>query len=298
LCHADQLDWNTCNTQMADRPPNPIGTDAIALFATDFREFVFLTPILAEGKDMWSLCPVNCATIVRWNTKAVPAAEAGERRGTYSIMRRPMDLVWHVAPHVLRVQFSDFGKAWLSGSDDDRSENERVCRSFYKVRLLMMPANLVTEIAKLTGQAGPLESLHPWLAKSEFVWRYNCMYRDCFEPFPRHVTRLILEDALRSKSSCPVTMESITPANIAATSCGHVFSQLGIRKALDSKPECPVCRVKCAVILTDGLVDSSNQGGDQGQDNAAPDASKEAEAGPEAAEAEAGAEAEATVIQT
>jgi hypothetical protein len=238
---------------MAQAIRNPINEDAFALFDTTTNLFIFLTPIMNDRDDLCTLCPVNCVTITRWKTKPI---DIREYRATHVLMGYDVHLVYRATPSVLCVHFNDFGKAWLSGSEDE--DGERVCRPYYKVRLLIMPTDIIVTIRKLIAKVGPVEQLPKWLADSDFLDRYTSLYREYYEPFPRHVTRLILQDAIVSKQTCSVTLDPITVDNVAVTSCGHVFTQDGIRKALDVKSECPVCRSnKCSIIVTDGILEDT-----------------------------------------
>jgi hypothetical protein len=57
-------------------------------------------------------------------------------------------------------------------------------------------------------------------------------------PLPPHIQRIVIDAAIASGATCPVTMESITTETAVITPCGHVFgTELTPRVSL-----CPVCR--------------------------------------------------------
>lgn len=56
-------------------------------------------------------------------------------------------------------------------------------------------------------------------------------------PVPKHVALLVLQDALKRRDVCPVTLEPLkSSATCDVTRCGHVFS------SLDNIDLCPMCR--------------------------------------------------------
>lgn len=56
--------------------------------------------------------------------------------------------------------------------------------------------------------------------------------------FPPHIQRLIIDAAIATGATCPITMEPITADTAVLTPCGHVFgTELTPRVSL-----CPVCR--------------------------------------------------------
>lgn len=56
--------------------------------------------------------------------------------------------------------------------------------------------------------------------------------------FPPHIKRLIIDAAIATGATCPITMETITADTAVLTPCGHVFgTELAPRVSL-----CPVCR--------------------------------------------------------
>lgn len=57
-------------------------------------------------------------------------------------------------------------------------------------------------------------------------------------PLPPHIQRLVIDAAIATNATCPVTMEPITADTAVITPCGHVFgTELTPRVSL-----CPVCR--------------------------------------------------------
>lgn len=67
---------------------------------------------------------------------------------------------------------------------------------------------------------------------------------------PQRIALLVVEDSVKNKEVCPITMEQITRANSAVTSCFHVFNSNSLETWLESKPiqsPCPVCRKQCTM---------------------------------------------------
>jgi hypothetical protein len=57
-------------------------------------------------------------------------------------------------------------------------------------------------------------------------------------PLPPHIQRIVIDAAIATAATCPVTMEPITADTAVITPCGHVFgTELTPRVSL-----CPVCR--------------------------------------------------------
>lgn len=55
---------------------------------------------------------------------------------------------------------------------------------------------------------------------------------------PIHIQRLVIDAAINTRATCPITMEPITADNAVITPCGHVFgTELTHRVSM-----CPVCR--------------------------------------------------------
>jgi hypothetical protein len=65
---------------------------------------------------------------------------------------------------------------------------------------------------------------------------------------PKHVMTMMIEKAVADKESCGVTCEPITIENAAVTTCGHVFTETGLREALLRSKLCPVCRTECKAV--------------------------------------------------
>jgi len=61
-------------------------------------------------------------------------------------------------------------------------------------------------------------------------------------PFPRHLVAAVLANAEREGATCPITMEPITKATAAVTSCGHIFQTEAITRWLTTHTTCPECR--------------------------------------------------------
>lgn len=57
-------------------------------------------------------------------------------------------------------------------------------------------------------------------------------------PLPPHIQRIVIDAAIATAATCPITMEPITAATAVITPCGHVFgTELTPHVSL-----CPVCR--------------------------------------------------------
>ena len=66
------------------------------------------------------------------------------------------------------------------------------------------------------------------------------------QPLPKFVADLIIADAIAKSSVCPITMEPITAASAAATSCFHVFDANAIAIWLTNDDKCPTCKTRCS----------------------------------------------------
>jgi len=64
---------------------------------------------------------------------------------------------------------------------------------------------------------------------------------------PAFVTSLLVEDAIKKKQDCPITMEPITKELARVTSCYHVFDRDAITTWLIAHTTCPVCKQTCKV---------------------------------------------------
>jgi len=64
---------------------------------------------------------------------------------------------------------------------------------------------------------------------------------------PQHVVDIVLSAAEADRYSCPISMEPISKATGAVTSCGHVFQATAIQEWLQSNDTCPECRQPCSV---------------------------------------------------
>lgn len=67
------------------------------------------------------------------------------------------------------------------------------------------------------------------------------------QPFPKHLTDMVLQKAETDAAICPITMEPIKAAEAAVTSCGHIFQAAAIREWLTTHATCPECRQPCSV---------------------------------------------------
>lgn len=67
---------------------------------------------------------------------------------------------------------------------------------------------------------------------------------------PTHVKQILIADAVRNKTDCPISCEPITLTNSAVTSCGHVFIADEIKtwlSMISSKGLCPSCKQNCSI---------------------------------------------------
>jgi len=64
---------------------------------------------------------------------------------------------------------------------------------------------------------------------------------------PKFVATLLIEDAIREKKDCSITMEPIAAAAATVTSCYHVFDKDAITTWLSTNKTCPVCKQECVV---------------------------------------------------
>jgi hypothetical protein len=55
---------------------------------------------------------------------------------------------------------------------------------------------------------------------------------------PPHVVRILIDKAVQEGAVCSITREPITTKNAAVTSCGHIFTDVGLRGWSRSCPEC------------------------------------------------------------
>ncbi len=60
-------------------------------------------------------------------------------------------------------------------------------------------------------------------------------------PLPAHVISLLIKEA--TGTTCPITMEPLTPKNATVTACGHVFDREGLQNwYATGRTTCPQCR--------------------------------------------------------
>lgn len=59
---------------------------------------------------------------------------------------------------------------------------------------------------------------------------------------PVFVRNILIADAVAKAATCPITMEPITVANAAVTSCFHLFQKEAITTWLRDHSSCPVCK--------------------------------------------------------
>jgi len=61
-------------------------------------------------------------------------------------------------------------------------------------------------------------------------------------PIPAFVRNILVADAVAKAVTCPITMEPLTAANAAVTSCFHLFQKEAIGTWLRDHRSCPVCK--------------------------------------------------------
>ena len=59
---------------------------------------------------------------------------------------------------------------------------------------------------------------------------------------PRHVAVLVLERAIATGATCPISMEPIQKIGASVTGCGHVFQSAALRRWIAERGTCPECR--------------------------------------------------------
>jgi len=65
-------------------------------------------------------------------------------------------------------------------------------------------------------------------------------------PLPKFVADALIRDAVAADAICPITMEPITSATAAVTSCFHVFDANAIAIWLADNHTCPTCKTPAA----------------------------------------------------
>jgi hypothetical protein len=66
--------------------------------------------------------------------------------------------------------------------------------------------------------------------------------------FPSHIYNMVVQTAINSGECCPVTTEPIRKETAVLTSCGHVFSESGLKSALAHSNLCAICRKPCSLV--------------------------------------------------
>jgi hypothetical protein len=68
-------------------------------------------------------------------------------------------------------------------------------------------------------------------------------------PIPAYVAKLLLGDAIKQDSVCPITMESFQEGDTVVTSCFHLFRKSAMDQWFSTKEckECPVCKQRCEI---------------------------------------------------
>lgn len=61
---------------------------------------------------------------------------------------------------------------------------------------------------------------------------------------PQHIFRCFVDDAIKRKEECPITLEPLTKETVAGTQCGHLFNREAIMNVLRENGSCPTCRAK------------------------------------------------------
>jgi hypothetical protein len=74
--------------------------------------------------------------------------------------------------------------------------------------------------------------------------------RTILKPIPQRIAWLIAEESSKSKETCAITTDEISPITAAVTTCFHVFEYESIQEWVNknpARPTCPVCREVCAI---------------------------------------------------
>jgi hypothetical protein len=66
------------------------------------------------------------------------------------------------------------------------------------------------------------------------------------QPLPHHVATLVLERAVATGTTCPISMEPIQAIGASVTGCGHVFQTAALRRWMADHHTCPECRAPTA----------------------------------------------------
>lgn len=70
------------------------------------------------------------------------------------------------------------------------------------------------------------------------------------KPIPQRIAWIIAEESSKSKETCAITTDEISPITAAVTTCFHVFEYESILEWVNknpARPTCPVCREVCAI---------------------------------------------------
>jgi len=76
------------------------------------------------------------------------------------------------------------------------------------------------------------------------------VFKTILKPIPQRIAWLIAEDSSKSKETCAITTDEISPITAAVTTCFHVFEYESIQEWVNknpARPTCPVCREVCAI---------------------------------------------------
>ena len=76
------------------------------------------------------------------------------------------------------------------------------------------------------------------------------VFKIILKPIPQRIAWLIAEESSKSKETCAITTDEISPITAAVTSCFHVFEYESIQEWVNknpARPTCPVCREVCAI---------------------------------------------------
>ncbi len=61
---------------------------------------------------------------------------------------------------------------------------------------------------------------------------------------PRHVALMVLQNAVATGATCPISMEPIRSTGASVTGCGHVFQTDTLRQWMSAHAICPECRAQ------------------------------------------------------
>lgn len=108
------------------------------------------------------------------------------------------------------------------------------------------PGSLTTLRSLLSTLIVPEEN--PFTFSRDFVLPACSGVEKPIEKPLKHVSEVMIKDAVSKEQTCPITMNPLTLTNAVATSpCYHIFDKEGITKWLAKSNQCPTCRTPCTL---------------------------------------------------